>query len=84
MGSEALDTDPAHTLVAKLVEIGVRPAGASWFCDAAIFAARGIPAVAVGPGSIAQAHTEDEFIEVAALEHGTEYFKKFLHNLRLS
>lgn len=84
MGSEALDTDPAHPLVAKLVEIGGRPAGASWFCDAAIFAARGIPAVAVGPGSIAQAHTEDEFIEVAALEHGTEYFKKFLHNLRLS
>ena len=83
-GSEALDTDPAHPLVAKLVEIGGRPAGAAWFCDAAIFSAQGIPAVAVGPGSIAQAHTENEFIEVAALEQGAEYFKKFLHNLRLS
>ena len=81
-GSEALDTDPAHPLVAKLVEIGGRPAGAAWFCDAAIFSAQGIPAVAVGPGSIAQAHTEDEFIEVAALEQGVEYFKKFLHSLR--
>jgi acetylornithine deacetylase len=38
--------------------------------------------VAVGPGSIAQAHTEDEFIEVEALEQGVAYFKKFLHSLR--
>ena len=81
-GSEALDTDPKHPLVDKLVEMGGRPAGAAWFCDAAIFSAQGIPAVAVGPGSIAQAHTENEFIEVAALEQGAEYFKKFLHNLR--
>jgi acetylornithine deacetylase/succinyl-diaminopimelate desuccinylase-like protein len=81
-GSEALDTDPAHPLVAKLIEAGGRPAGAAWFCDAAVFSSRGVPAVAVGPGSIAQAHTEDEFIEVAALEQGVEYFKRFLHGLR--
>jgi acetylornithine deacetylase/succinyl-diaminopimelate desuccinylase-like protein len=81
MGSEALDTDPSHPLIAKLIEAGGKPAGAAWFCDAAIFSAAGVPAVAVGPGSIAQAHTEDEFIEVAALERGVEYFKKFLHSL---
>ena len=82
-GSEALDTDPSHPLVAKLVGAGGRTAGAAWFCDAAIFSARGIPAVAAGPGSIAQAHTEDEFIEVDALEQGVEFFKKFLHSLRV-
>lgn len=82
-GSEALDTDPSHPLVAKLVEAGGRPAGAAWFCDAAIFSSRGIPAVAVGPGSIAQAHTKDEFIEVADLEAGLEFFKKFLAGLRV-
>ena len=81
-GSEALDTDPSHPLVAKLVEAGGKPAGAAWFCDAAIFSSAGTPAVAVGPGSIAQAHTEDEFIEVAALERGVEFFKKFLLGLR--
>jgi acetylornithine deacetylase/succinyl-diaminopimelate desuccinylase-like protein len=81
-GSEALDTDPSHPLIAKLVEAGGQPAGAAWFCDAAIFSAAGTPAVAIGPGSIAQAHTEDEFIEVAALERGVEFFKKFLHSLR--
>ena len=82
-GSEALDTDPAHPLITKLVQAGGKPAGAAWFCDAAIFSAAGTPAVAVGPGSIAQAHTEDEFIEVAALERGVEFFKKFLHGLRV-
>jgi acetylornithine deacetylase/succinyl-diaminopimelate desuccinylase-like protein len=82
MGSEALDTDPSHPLITKLVEAGGQPAGAAWFCDAAIFSAAGTPAVAIGPGSIAQAHTEDEFIEVAALERGVEFFKKFLHSLR--
>jgi acetylornithine deacetylase/succinyl-diaminopimelate desuccinylase-like protein len=82
-GSEALDTDPSHPLIANLAAAGATPAGAAWFCDAAIFSARGIPAVAVGPGSIAQAHTEDEYIEVAALEAGVEYFKRFLHSLRV-
>jgi acetylornithine deacetylase/succinyl-diaminopimelate desuccinylase-like protein len=83
MGSEALDTNPAHPFIAKLTAAGGHPAGAAWFCDAAIFSAEGIPAVAVGPGSIAQAHTEDEFIEVAALEQGVEFFKRFLHSLRV-
>lgn len=82
-GSQALDTDPSHPLVGKLSGVGGKPAGAAWFCDAAIFCSRGMPAVAVGPGSIAQAHTEDEFIEVSALERGAEFFKKFLHSLRL-
>lgn len=81
-GSEALDTDPAHPMIARLVAAGGRPAGAAWFCDAAIFSARGVPAVAVGPGSINQAHTADEFIEVSALEEGVEYFKRFLRSLR--
>ena len=76
-----LDTDPSHPLIAKFGAVGGRPAGAAWFCDAAIFCAHGMPAVAAGPGSIAQAHTEDEFIEVAELERGVEFFKKFLRSL---
>ena len=82
-GSQALDTDPSHALVGKLVAAGGKPAGAAWFCDAAIFSSRGTPAVAVGPGSIAQAHTEDEFIEAADLERGVDFFKRFLHGLRI-
>ena len=81
-GSEALDTDPSHPLVGKLIEAGGRPAGAAWFCDAAIFSSRGTPAVAVGPGSIAQAHTENEFIAVDDLEAGVDFFKRFLASLQ--
>lgn len=82
-GSEALDTDPEHPLVRKLADAGAVPGGAPWFCDAAIFFAQGVPAVAVGPGSIAQAHTANEFIEIVALEEGVEFFKKFLQSLRI-
>ena len=39
-----------------------QPVGAPWFSDAAHLNAAGIPAVCIGPGSINQAHTKDEFI----------------------
>jgi len=74
-------TDPAHPLVAALEQAGGKPCGAPWFCDAAVLATAGIPAVAVGPGSIAQAHTKDEWIAVDALQGGVEFYKKFLEQL---
>jgi acetylornithine deacetylase/succinyl-diaminopimelate desuccinylase-like protein len=51
---------------------------ADWFCDANIFAAQGISAVAFGPGAIAQAHTHDEYIESAELNAGARAFLQFL------
>jgi acetylornithine deacetylase/succinyl-diaminopimelate desuccinylase-like protein len=76
-----LDTDPAHPLIAKLGECGAKPVGAPWFCDACFFAERGMPAVALGPGSIAQAHTNDEHIAVADLEKGVAFFTEFIGRL---
>lgn len=55
-------------------------AAADWFCDANIFAGRGIPAVAFGPGSIAQAHTKDEFIAARELDAGAAAFLQFMTN----
>lgn len=83
VASEAfhLDTDPANPLVQKLIEAGAELTGAPWFCDAAFLAAAGTPAIAIGPGSIAQAHTKDEFIAVSDLEAGVAFFKKFLRSL---
>jgi acetylornithine deacetylase len=69
-------------LIQRLVSHGAPLAGASWFCDAAHFADQGIPAVALGPGSIKQAHTSDEYIEVAELERGVEFFRTFLLSFR--
>ena len=53
-------------------------AAADWFCDANIFAGHGIPAVAFGPGSIAQAHTKDEFIVAREMDAGTAAFLGFM------
>ncbi len=76
-----LDTDPDDPFVKKLVSCGAALTGAPWFCDAAFLAAAGTPSVAVGPGSIAQAHTKDEFISVADLENGVRFFRAFFQSL---
>ena len=79
--SKPMFTDPNHPLIQALENAGGKCVGAPWFCDAAIFAEAGIPAVAIGPGSIAQAHTEDEWIAVDDLQRGVEFYKSFLSRL---
>ena len=70
-----------HPLLDKLQSLGAIPAGAPWFCDAAVFAKHGSPAIAMGPGSIAQAHTCDEWIAVDDLTRGASFFTSFLREL---
>ncbi len=73
-----LQTDANHAVIAKLQALGAKCVGAPWFCDAAVFSRVGVPSIALGPGSIAQAHTEDEWIEIAEFERGVEFFRAFL------
>lgn len=54
--------------------------GAPWFSDAAHLSNGGIPSVCVGPGSIDQAHTKDEYIMVKDLEDGVEFFSAFIRS----
>jgi acetylornithine deacetylase/succinyl-diaminopimelate desuccinylase-like protein len=84
VASEAfhLDTDPENAFVQKLIAAGAGLTGAPWFCDAAFLAVAGTPAIAIGPGSIAQAHTKDEFIAVSDLEDGVAFFRRFLASLK--
>ena len=79
--SHPLFTDPTHPLVRALQRCGAGLAGAPWFCDAAVFSTDGSPAVAMGPGSIAQAHTCDEVISLDDLENGARFFLGFLGSL---
>jgi acetylornithine deacetylase/succinyl-diaminopimelate desuccinylase-like protein len=79
--SHPMLTDATHPIIQTLEKCGARCVGAPWFSDAAIFAQAGIPAIACGPGSIAQAHTEDEWIGEADLERGVEFFRDFLGRL---
>jgi acetylornithine deacetylase len=63
--------------LAKIVLDFGRPSelvGVPYGTNAAVIAAAGVPTVVFGPGSIAQAHTADEFIEVSELQLATEIF----------
>lgn len=71
-----------NPFVRILEKIGGKCTGAPWFCDAAVLAQAGIPAVAIGPGSIAQAHTKDEWIAVSDLEDGVAFYGAFLKALQ--
>ena len=78
-----METPAEHPMIRRLLEAGVGniTTGAPWFSDAAHLAAAGLPAVCIGPGSIDQAHTADEFIEIAALEAGADCVGRFIAGL---
>ena len=78
-----LETDPTLPLVADCLKIlGQRqPGGVHYFSDAAVLSEGGIPSVLFGPGDIAQAHTADEWVEVAQLEKAKDFFVTFLRSL---
>ena len=78
-----LETDPQLPLVRHFLRgVGqARPVGVDFFCDAAVLSAGGIPSVVFGPGDIAQAHTADEWISLASLEHGKNLLLNFLKSL---
>jgi len=51
--------------------------GVPYGTDASSVQAAGIPAVVFGPGDIAQAHTKDEWVELAEVEKATEILFRF-------
>ncbi len=51
--------------------------GVPYGTDAAAISAMGVPTVVFGPGSIAQAHTCDEWLEVDQLERASEILYQF-------
>lgn len=86
-----LNTSPNDPFIEKLSSVLLKQAsgeskesllvGAPWFADCSVMAKGGIPAIAFGPGSIQQAHTIDEFIEIKELEKGVVAFDHFLRTL---
>ena len=52
--------------------------GAQYATDAGIYNAVGIPTVVFGPGDIAQAHTESEYIELQQLHQAADIIRRFL------
>jgi acetylornithine deacetylase len=78
-----METSADHPMIQRLLKTdpSCSLTGAPWFSDAAHLANGGIPAICIGPGSIDQAHTADEFIELAALEEGADFFTRFIRGL---
>ena len=79
-----METAADHPMIQALLAIhpATALAGAPWFSDAAHLSSGGIPSICIGPGSIDQAHTTDEFIEISALEHGATFFADFIAGLK--
>jgi acetylornithine deacetylase len=80
----ALDT-PLDSAVVKSVTAaasavlgGARTCGVPYGTDAATLSAGGIPSVVFGPGDIAQAHTDDEWIETKQIELAAEAYYRVL------
>jgi len=76
--SPPLDTDTKLPWVERL---GAEARGfttAPWFSDASYLSGPRCPAVCIGPGSIAQAHTKDEFISLRDLEEGAQFFRRWI------
>lgn len=79
-GFPGLDTPPEAPIVALAKRLAARNdhAKVAFGAEAGLFAAMaGVPAVIVGPGSIAQAHTAEEFVTLAQLSR----CEAFLHRL---
>lgn len=84
MADEGMET-PADAAVVKtasrvLVSMGLdgEPAGVTFGCDCTKLSRAGIPSIIFGPGSVEQAHTDDEYIEVAQVESALEFYRQFL------
>jgi acetylornithine deacetylase len=69
----------AERLAAAACEVAgqCRQVGVPYATDAAVLAAAGIPAVVFGPGSIAQAHTADEWIDLGEVHQAAEIYYRF-------
>lgn len=63
-------------MVARSTGITSEIASVPYGTDAWVIAQLGIPTVVFGPGSIDQAHTDDEWISVEQLEKGVEVYRR--------
>jgi acetylornithine deacetylase len=50
--------------------------GVSFSCDASSFTGAGIPSIVLGPGSILQIHTEDEFVNLEEVYYASEIYSQ--------
>ena len=80
---KASEIDPSHPLVERLLKAidaeGVPPRveGMTAWVETAFLTESGIPAVCFGPGSLAQAHTAEEWVEISEIEAAARILEAF-------
>ena len=79
----ANDSRLVRRLSAGCRNAGLKPRleGVAWYCDAGPLASVCREIVVFGPGSIRQAHTADEFIELESLQQGCDVLQHFLRQV---
>jgi succinyl-diaminopimelate desuccinylase len=83
-----LDTPADHPLVELATRVahahgGSREAvGVPYGTNAPGLAARGVPSIVLGPGDIAQAHSEDEWVELDQVERAAELYAQLALDYR--
>jgi acetylornithine deacetylase len=89
MESRALQDQPLETpadcavvsytaQVLKEMGLDPRPYGVPFGSDASKLSAVGIPSIILGPGSIEQAHTADEFVEIEQVEKAFVAYRQIM------
>jgi acetylornithine deacetylase len=69
----------AHTArVLKEIGLDPRPCGVPFGSDASKLSRAGIPSIILGPGSIEQAHTVDEFVEIEQVEKAFAAYQRLM------
>lgn len=64
--------------VCRSIKPSAQMLGAPYGTDASKLSRIGIPSVVIGPGSIAQAHTADEWVEVKQVEQSAQVYQRIM------
>ena len=84
LSDEAMETPAQAPVVVTASQIlrgiglNAEPAGVSFGCDCTKLTRAGIPSIIFGPGSIAQAHTANEFVDLVQVQKALEFYQQFL------
>ena len=72
------EKDGAAEALVKFLTGANETIGMAFATEAGQFQEAGLSAIVCGPGSIAQAHQPDEFIEISQLEAGDLFLRKLI------
>lgn len=64
--------------ICRAIKASAQVLGAPYGTDASKLSRIGIPSVVIGPGSIVQAHTADEWVEVRQVEQAAEVYQRIM------